>query len=251
MKRWMSIPAFLALAVAVLSALPAPPVSQAPQSRLRVVQAIPDAPAVDVLFDVPTIFCNLPFMTVTHYRTLAPAAYTVQVIPSTSTALGAAPTPAGTRTPGTPAAPAPLIVSSASLSPNVDYTLAILGMASSAQTLLLTDDNSAPPAGQAKIRFVNASPNAPAVDVALSGGPTLASNLPFRGVGNYMSVPRGTHTLQVRAAGTKNVILTIPNVMLEQGVVYTSYAVGLASGQPPLQGLISIDSVDGTPAPTG
>uniref|UniRef100_A0A7C4PKT5 DUF4397 domain-containing protein n=1 Tax=Anaerolinea thermolimosa TaxID=229919 RepID=A0A7C4PKT5_9CHLR len=125
------------------------------------------------------------------------------------------------------------------------------GQATAIEPLLLTDDNSAPPAGQAKVRFVHASPNAPAVDVAVTAGPVLFSNVPFRGVGSYVFVAPGGVDLVVRRAGTDLVLLAVPGVLITAGVAYTIYAVGLVDGQPPLALLISVDSVAGTPVPSG
>jgi len=45
------------------------------------------------------------------------------------------------------------------------------------------------------------------------------------------------YTLQVRVAGTDNVVLTVPNVPLEADKYYTVYAIGLAGEDPELQAL--------------
>ncbi|HOR00192.1 MAG TPA: DUF4397 domain-containing protein [Anaerolineae bacterium] len=129
------------------------------------------------------------------------------------------------------------------------YSLVIVGTPANVQTLTLTDNLSAPPSGQAKVRFVHASPDAPAVDVKVAGGATLFSNIAFKSASDYATVAAGTATLQVTQAGSNNVVLTLP-VNLNAGTVYTIYAVGLSSGQPPLQGLVTVESVGGMPVPS-
>jgi hypothetical protein len=76
------------------------------------------------------------------------------------------------------------------------------------------------------VRVVHASPDAPAVDVAVKGGPVLLAGLPFPRASTYLSVPAGTYDLEVRAAGTTTVALALPGVTLESGKMYTVFAVG-------------------------
>ncbi len=51
------------------------------------------------------------------------------------------------------------------------------------------DDNAAPVAGMAKVRFLHASPDAPAVDIAVAGGPVLFPDVAFKEHAGYASVP--------------------------------------------------------------
>ncbi|HOT49768.1 MAG TPA: DUF4397 domain-containing protein, partial [Candidatus Hydrogenedentes bacterium] len=116
----------------------------------------------------------------------------------------------------------------------------------------MRDDNSAPPPGQARLRLVHASPNAPPVDVAVAGGPVLFSNVAYKNAGNYVTRAAGTANLEVREAGTSNVLLPLPNLPLNNCSVYTLFLLGLRDGEPPLQGVLSLDAitdcVPGTPA---
>jgi hypothetical protein len=91
------------------------------------------------------------------------------------------------------------------------------------------------------VRFVHLSPNAPAVDVTLPDGKKLFSNISFKERSNYISVAPGTYTLQVRPAGSDQVVLSVPGVRLAPGTIYTVYAVGLAGEQPPLDALLAVD----------
>jgi hypothetical protein len=107
----------------------------------------------------------------------------------------------------------------------------------------LTDNNSQPAAGKAHVRFVHASPDAPAVDIAVAdGGPVLFSNVAFKGVGDYLPVDAGTYDLEVRVAGTENVALEVPGLTLNDGTVYTVFAMGLAGGEPALTAVPSVDA---------
>lgn len=198
------------------------------KARVRVVHASPDAPAVDVLVNGAKAFTNAPFKGITQYASLDPATYNVQVVPTGKTE--------------------PVVIKAdLALKANTDYTVVAVGQLASIAPLVLVDNNAPPAAGKAHVRFVHASPNAPAVDIAVKGGPTLFSNIAFKGVGDYLPVNAGTYDLEVKLAGTSTVALSVPGVQLAAGTVYTVFAMGLAGGQPALQAVASADAV-ATPA---
>ena len=126
---------------------------------------------------------------------------------------------------------------------NTDYTIVALNTLANIEPLVLVDNNSMPAAGKAHVRFVHASPDAPAVDIAVTGGPVLFGNVSFKGVGDYLPVDSGTYDLEARLAGTNTVALSLPGITLEEGTVYTVYAMGFAGGSTPaLTAVISVDA---------
>jgi LPXTG-motif cell wall-anchored protein len=220
MKRLLVISAVLILSLALVTSA----LAQDGQARVRVVHASPDAPAVDVWVDGAVAFSNAPFKGITDYAALAPATYNVQV------------TPTGATTPV-------VIEADLALAANTDYTVVAVGLLADIEPLVLVDNNSAPAAGKAHVRFVHASPDAPAVDIAVTGGPVLFANIPFKGVGDYLPVDAGTYDLEARLAGTETVALSVPGVQLNAGTVYTIFAMGLAGGDPDLAAVASVDAV--------
>ena len=225
MKRILVL---LAVFVLVL-ALGTSALADAHEARVRVVHASPDAPAVDVWVDGSVAFSNAPFKGITDYATLAPATYNVQVTPTGATE--------------------PVVIDAdLTLEASTDYTVVAVGLLADIEPLVLIDNNSAPAAGKAHVRFVHASPDAPAVDIAVAdGGPVLFSNVEFKGVGDYLPVDAGTYDLEVRLAGTETVALEVPGVALADGTVYTIFAMGLAGGDPALEAVPSVDAA--APAP--
>lgn len=218
MKRLVS--ALSALLVALAIALP---VTAANEARVRVVHASPDAPAVDVLVNGAKAFTNAPFKGITAYAPLAAGSYKVQVVPT------------GAMTPV-------VIDATLALEANTDYTVVAMGKLANIGPVVLKDNNAAPAAGKAHVRIVHASPDAPAVDIAVKGGPVLFSNLAFKAASAYAPVDAGTYDLEVRAAGTTTVALPLPGVKLEAGKIYTFFAMGLLSGQPALTVVPQVDS---------
>jgi hypothetical protein len=62
-------------------------------------------------------------------------------------------------------------------------------------------------------------------------------------------VDAGTYDLEARLAGTETVALSVPGVQLDEGTVYTIFAMGLAGGEPALTAVASADAVAPAPAP--
>lgn len=220
MKRLFVLSAVLVLSLALATSA----LAQDDMARARVVHASPDAPAVDVWVNGAVAFSNAPFMGITDYAELAPGSYQVQVSPTGATE--------------------PIVIDATlDLAAGTDYTIVAVGALDSIEPLVLIDNNGAPAAGKAHVRFVHASPDAPAVDIAVAnGGPILFANIPFKGTGDYLPVDAGTYDLEARLAGTDTVALSVPGVGLEEGKVYTIFAMGLAGGEPALTAVPSVDA---------
>jgi len=140
----------------------------------------------------------------------------------------------------------PAIEADVTLSAGTDYTVAAVGKLANIEPLVLVDNNSAPSSGQAKLRFVHTSPDAPAVDIFAEGAGVVVPNAVFKDASGYLDLAAGTYNLQVRAAGTETVALNLPGITLEKGNVYTAFAVGLLQGQPALKAKLVVDAA--TPA---
>ncbi|BAW02897.1 hypothetical protein TTMY_2536 [Thermus thermophilus] len=178
-------------------------------AMVRVAHLSPDAPAVDVLVNGQRAITGLAFKEVTPYLPLPAAKVRVQVVPAGQDA--------------------PVVMDAElDLKEGVYYTVAATGFLAQIRPQVYTDLLAGffPRAGYARIRVVHASPDAPAVDVAVKGGPVLFAGLPFPQASPYLSVAAGTYDLEVRAAGTDTVALSLPGVELEPGKVYTVFAVG-------------------------
>ncbi len=207
------------LALAVFAALPlascskdsnSNPVAPVSNSRVMVVHASPNAPAVDLLVDGSVAGSGLAFPNNTAYLTLASGAHNVKVnVAGTSTTV---------------------IDANVNLASGVNYSVFACDSVSKLTPLVLTDDLTAPASGKSHVRFVHLSPNAPAVDVAVTGGPVLFSNTAFKGSTAFTPVNAGTYDLEVRLAGTTTVVLPLPGITLQAGKIYTVFAKGFVGG---------------------
>ncbi|MDB5017437.1 MAG: hypothetical protein JWQ84_2269 [Mucilaginibacter sp.] len=113
---------------------------------------------------------------------------------------------------------------------NFAYSLFLANKPSSPELVVLTDSISRPDAGNASIRFINLSPDAPAVDLVVKGGSILVANKAYKGHSSFLPIPGDKiYTLEVHRAGTATVLATIPSLKLNSGFVYTVWFHGLAT----------------------
>lgn len=80
--------------------------------------------------------------------------------------------------------------------------------------------------GNARVRVIHASPDAPAVDVFVDGTAAL-TNVAFPAISDYLDVPAGARRIQVAPAGAgASAAVITANPTLEAGKAYTVAAVG-------------------------
>jgi uncharacterized protein DUF4397 len=173
------------LACVAMGALNAPPASAEPapqpQAMLRAAHFSPDTPGVDVYlasFSGSTeklALSNVGYGDVSDYSALAPGQYTVGMRPH-----GADPS-------------TPVVFSwTLDAKPGQAFTALAIGMNKTLQGKVLSDDLTAPPAGQSRVRIVQASDTAPRADITADNGPVFGKAVPFTTTTDYSTVPAGT-----------------------------------------------------------
>lgn len=186
------------------------PMAPVPQARVMAIHASPDAPAVDLLVDGVVVGNGLAFPNNTGYLNVAAGTRNVKVnVAGTSTTV---------------------IDANLPVAGGANYSVFASGLVASIGALVIADDLTAPAAGKAHVRFVHLSPDAPAVDVAVTGGPVLFANKAFREYTGFTPVDAGMYNLEVRPAGSATVVLPLPGITLQAGKIYTVFARGLVSG---------------------
>jgi hypothetical protein len=194
---------------ALLALLAAPAAfAQSGTAKVRVVHASPDAPAVDVIVNGQRALTNVPFFTASPYLDLPAGSYDIQVVPTGATE------------------PVVIDARGVTIEGGKAYTIAATGLLADIEATVYADNLAAPAAGKAHVRVIHASPDAPAVDIRVKGGPALLSNLAFPNASDYTPVDAGTYDLEVTPAGDTTVVLPINGVALEAGRIYDVFAVG-------------------------
>lgn len=180
-------------------------------SCINVVHASPDAPAVDVYLDGELALSELAFGAFSGWVPVPAGDHQVQV-----TATGQ---PLDTA----------VIDADVTLDAGAAYHVAATGLLAEITPQIYPVDLSELEADTARVRVIHASPDAPAVDVAVTGGDVLISNLEFPNASDFLEVPAGTYDLEVRPSGTTDLALPLPGVEFETGMVYDVFAIGHVS----------------------
>lgn len=122
---------------------------------------------------------------------------------------------------------------------NADHTVIALGSAT-VEAVVLTDDNTAPAAGNIKVRAVNAAPAAGNVDVYVTAqgasiatiSPTFAGLAP-RAASAYLERPSGAFQVRFTTAGTKTVVRDVSVASVGAGGIRTVVLLEAAAGGSP------------------
>lgn len=107
------------------------------------------------------------------------------------------------------------------------YSLFYVNPLSDIEALLIQDEFEVPEEGNAAVRFIHLSPDAPAfdlvhaVDDGEAGPTTIADNQAYLEASDFMTVDSGSQSFQVMAEGSEEALLSIPDVNLASGGVYT------------------------------
>ena len=199
--------------------------------RLRFVHVSPDAPDLSLVVDGDTVSSNIAYLGSSEYLDLQEGGHVIQVADASSNTT--------------------LIDQDLTVADQTDYTMLVADTLGHIRTFVLTDDNSTPPAGTARVRAVHAAPGAPVdgVDVYVTepdadltlASPT-ASGVKFGQVLPAATVNAGTpYQIRVTEAGSKNVLIDSGPLTLEGFQVRTVIAVDAAGGGEPLNFLVLND----------
>jgi hypothetical protein len=202
--------------------------------QLRVAHFSPDTPPMDVYatgFDgrEQLVLPKLGYGQVSEYLPLSAGQYAFSMRPA-----------------GSPATDEAVLRVSAELAAATSYTFAAFGRQADLATDLLTDDLSAPPAGQGRVRLIQAAIDAGPVDVTAADGPLFARGAGLGSVGSYVAVPAGSWEITARATEGDPVV---ESLTVEPGAV--SSLVVLDGGSAGDLEIMSVTDAAAATTPTG
>jgi Domain of unknown function (DUF4397) len=181
-------------------------------ARVRLMDASPNTPNLDVLVGGKTVVTNGAYESVTSYLKFDSGTRHFEVRAT------------GTST--------DLIDTKATLAAHKDYTFLAVNALPITPVMLvplaLIDDNSAPASGQVKVRLIQASPSAGSVDVYLVApatdittvSPTVTS-LAYQVATSYQSVTAGSYEVFVTPTGSKAKLFDSGTLTLTAGQIRT------------------------------
>ncbi len=172
-------------------------------ARFEVLHASPDLPAIDLYVGSIPIQQALNYTQFSKRFVIATGTHQVRVFQA-----GADPN-------GPPILTVPI-----GLEPDQRFLVCVVNRAATLEGVAYLEP-ALPPAGQALIRFINLEPGSPPLDVVNSAdGAVLIPDVAFK-ASKTVTVPQQTLTLQLRQAGTSNVVVSIAPTNFPGGVVST------------------------------
>lgn len=185
------------------------PNSESVISGLSVIHASPDAPAFDFVLNGERIFpSDQSFTKYISYSPLFAGKYQAKFYTH------------GTYTNA-------FYISNIMLAKGKYHSLFLAGLKTdSLTTLLLEDDLTQPREGNAKLRFVNLSPDAGALDIFIIAENPFASKKNFKGYTAFNEIEAGEYAATFKSSEGKPIHHTF-NLKLQKGKIYTVWAKGL------------------------
>jgi hypothetical protein len=194
---------------------------------VRVVHASPNAPNVDVLVDNTTALTNVAYRAASGFLEVDAGTRRLRVNATGTTTT--------------------VIDANVPLVAGASYTVLATGLLAGIQPVVAQDNLTDPAAGQVKLRVIHAAPAAAGVDVYatapgadINAATPVLTNVGFRAVSDYLSVPAGTYQLRVTPTGTKTVAIDA-TVTLTAGQIRTVVATDAPGGGAPLAPVVLAD----------
>lgn len=179
-------------------------------ATVRLVHALSGGPAVDVTVDGTPVVQGLAFGAATDYAALPAGDHQVQILPTGETT--------------------PLVDTTVTVESAKAYIVVVLGTADAPEAQVLDVNLDQTTTDQARLRLLNAVPDASELNVGIAGGDNLFENVAFKSTADYRDGAPGTYDMTVSLPDADAPIVTVPGVELTEGTVYDIVALGQVSG---------------------
>lgn len=179
-------------------------------AEVRVLHAAGGAPAVDIYASGAQLGGPLEYGQIIDYIEVPAGAYQVQVVPTGST----------------PAAGSSVIDTELVLAPETMTTVVASGSLDAGIVPVVLLDTPQPGDAISQVRVSHFVFYAPPVDVALDGGEVIVPGLAFADSAGYLDLPEGEYDLELRLAGTSDVVFDADPVTLDDQTSISVFAIG-------------------------
>ncbi|MCM3692715.1 DUF4397 domain-containing protein [Neobacillus niacini] len=191
------------------------------EGRVRFLHTSPDAPEVDIYINGQMKVKRLPFRVASNYLPLKPGKYHIDIYPTGNSVDS-------------------ILNKKITVEPDKSYTLAIIDPVKKLRLLPYLNQPEVP-MNESKIRFLHLSPDTGALDIAVKNRDVVFPNISYKQTTDYLGIMPMTVDLEVREAGTKNIILPMPKAQFRPNETYTIVLIGLSTEEPALQAMILKD----------
>jgi hypothetical protein len=206
----LSIVAGFAFGVGLPGRASAQDAAQQTDATVRVINASPGAPALDVLVNGQPLAKNLAFGQPTSYAALKQGSYKIQVVPTGQAADNA------------------LAEKDIDLDSGGAYLISVLNPLKDISINVDKVDLDPVDSGSARIRLLNESSDAGKIDLVVTGGDKWFSGVDQGDASDQKSVAAGTYSLNVQSSDNQT-LTTVTGLNLQDGQVYDLVAIGQIS----------------------
>src|SRR5215213_789252 len=181
-------------------------------ATVRVLHAAPGAPAVDVLVDGQPLLDGVAYGTASDYATLSSTEHRLQVVPTGETADAA------------------VVDETIDAAPGQASILAVYGLLDEIGGDLYEVDVSEIEPGSARVRLINTSPDAGAIDLLETGGDEWFGGIALGAASDYRDIAAGTYRVDVRG-NDDTVLQSAIDLTVDEARVYDVVLVGQAADE--------------------
>lgn len=180
-------------------------------SSLAIVNASPDLATYNTYLDgTKVIEAALPFGGVISYATLAAGDHTIKLTAETEISA--------------------LLTKAITLEGSKAYSFFVVDRGADIDGLLISDSPDSYSTEKAFVRFINLSPDAPALDLTLGNDPqNLVGSKSYKEVSGFVEVEPGTFSFNVKNDAQSAVKASLGDAVLAAGYYYTVMAIGLVT----------------------
>lgn len=176
------------------------------EAKIRILHASPDTPNIDFYVNSNCFSKEVQYKKITEYLLLPKGKHQIDLFPTDNKGSS-------------------LLSKEITIEPGKSYTVAIIGKVKNLCLAPYLNQPEVPPE-EAKIRFLHLSPDVPQLDIAVKNRDIVFPNISYKKVTDYLGLTPMTIDLEVRKAGTKNVILPMPKSKFLSNQAYTIVLVG-------------------------
>jgi hypothetical protein len=124
------------------------------------------------------------------------------------------------------------------------YSLFIVNNLTNVETLAVRDSSATPGSGKAKVRFINLSPDAPALDVIYGDSASaLFAGQVFKTSSDFVEVDANASSFAIKIAGGNDELVSVSDINIREGAFYTIITRGFVTPPSGNNNALSIEVV--------
>ena len=181
-------------------------------AQVRLLNASPDTGPVDLYVAQYREAENIEFEQISEAASVPSVPFLIRIYPAGET-------------------DSPLIEQGVSFEQFREHSLVLSGMADDLELLEVVSSGGGSSPSDAYVRFVHTSPDAGAMDFAITGGDVVHAGIEFRQSSDFFQLPGGTYDFVIRDAGETQTVVDVPGVWMQATRFYTIYLTGLEADE--------------------